>query len=125
MDKKSAKVHLKAIERRGKWFKRQAKKGGMMARAEEKIDAYFAEDELERSHAMFMDMLTDSYPFTKTAHVEDRADIVREKYGFDWVEIDIMLDIIDELADEFPDEFMPKDNEDKNEEKEISEFMEY
>ena len=114
MEKKSMKAHSRAIERREKWFKKKAKDEKMMAREEEKIDAYFSEAELGRAYAMLVDMLTDTYPFVETMEFKEGVNLVRENYGFNWVEIDIMADIIDELSDEFPDEFMQKNDEDKS-----------
>ena len=111
-------LNLRAIERRGKWFKKRVKEEKMMARAEEKIDAYFSEDESGRAYAMFLDMLTNSYPFIETTTFKDGVDLVRKNYGFDWVEIEIIGDIIDELADEFPDEFTSENDENKNKSKE-------
>ena len=114
MEEKGVKAHSSAIERREKWFKKRAKEEKMIARAEEKIDAYFSEEESGRAYAMFLDMITDSYPFTET--IENMIDPIREKYGFDWVENSILVDIIEELANEFPDEFTSEDDKDGSEE---------
>ena len=116
MEKKGINAHSRAIERREKWFKKKAKEEKMMARAEEKIDAYFSDEESGRAYAMLVDMLTDTYPFVETMEFKEGVNLVRENYGFDWVEIDIMADIIDELSGEFPDEFMQKNDGDKSKE---------
>jgi len=102
---KSEKARLKAIERRAKWFEKRAKDDPVIKLAKEKIDESFAEDEYANAYAMFIDLLMHSYPFVSPLVSEDEIDVVREKYGFDWVEVEIMLDIKYKASKKFPDDF--------------------
>ena len=102
---KSEKARLKAIERRAKWFEKMAKEEPLMGWAKGKIDKYFVDDEYANAYAMFLDLVTNNYPFVETSTDKDVIDVVREKYGFDWIEIDIMIDMIDDAAKKFPNEF--------------------
>ena len=101
----SEKARLEAIERRAKWFEKRAKDDPVIKLAKEKIDEAFVEYEYVNAYAMFIDMLMHRYPFMNPLVSEDEIDVVREKYGFDWVEVEIMLDIKNEAVKEFPDDF--------------------
>ena len=96
---------MKAIERRAKWFERMAKEEPLIEWAKGKIDEYFVDEEYASAYAMFLDLLTMNYPFTGTLTSKDMDDVVREKYGFDWVEIDIMMDMVNDASKKFPNEF--------------------
>ena len=102
---KSEKACLKAIERRAKWFEKMVKDDKTIKLAKENIDELFSEDEYANAYAMFADLLMHNYPFVSSAVDEDVITVVREKYGFDWVDVEIMLDIRYEVSKEFPDEF--------------------
>jgi hypothetical protein len=102
---KSGKACLKTIKRRATWFEKRAKDDPVIKLAKEKIDEAFVEDEYVNAYAMFIDMLMHRYPFVNPLVSEDEIDVVREKYGFDWVKVEIMLDIKNEAVKEFPDEF--------------------
>jgi len=110
---KSEKARLKAIERRAKWFEKKAKDDKIIKLAKERISESFVEDEFVNAYAMFIDLLTHSYPFVGPSIPENIGDLAREKYGFDWMEVEIMLGIIDEAAKKFPDEFGPAGGEEE------------
>jgi hypothetical protein len=74
---KGEKARLKAIERRAKWFEKMVKENPSMKWAKGEIDEYFAEEEHANAYAMFLDMLTNNYPFAGTSLPENIIDIVR------------------------------------------------
>jgi len=112
---KSEKARLKAIERRAKWFEKMVKDDKTIKLAKENIDELFSEDEYANAYAMFADLLMHNYPFMSSAVPEDVITIVREKYGFDRVDVEIMLDILHEASEKFPDEFVPVGEEEEEE----------
>ena len=106
---KSEKARLKAIERRAKILEKKAKDDPAGKWAKEKLDESFAEDECTNAYAMFIDLMTHSHPFDRDPFAPENAEnvgtAVREKYGFDWAEVGIMVDMINEVEEKFPDEF--------------------
>ena len=108
MKMKSEKARLKAIERRAKWFEKRAKDDPVIKLAKEKIDKSFAEDEYANAYAMFTDLITHSYPFVGLLGLsipKNVSDAAREKYGFDWSDVEFMFNIVNEARKEFSDEF--------------------
>ena len=114
MRKKSENARLKAVERRAKWFEKKAKKEGSFEWwAKEQIDENFADDEYSEAYALFYDLLTNSYPFSEPSLSEDAMDVVRDKYGFDWAELDLMLDLMNEASNKFPNDVSSGDREEE------------
>jgi hypothetical protein len=97
----------KRIHRRFIWLKSFAKKEPEIKEIADRLRDLFDESEIESVYALTADMMTGSHPFDLKINNEDDLDRlfehVKDIYGFDRVDAEVVGDVLDEFADRHPE----------------------